>query len=171
LIDPALILIALHSLPSAYEQGDLQAVADAIADVAKTRTEAAVLVALGWHETKFVKLAMEGHCDQLPKGMRCDNGKALGPWQLHQQACPAAWQLATPNGGPEGQVESLRVQAACAIRLLRYFGEKGREHTPTPTHAAFAGYAAHGWAWPGAEVRVQTVRRVLEHWPRKGGAR
>jgi len=166
MITPSVIVAVFSLLPSSYEQGDVLAVSEEIAAVAANRVEAATLAALAWHETKLSRLVLEGHCDQLPKGMRCDGGRALGPWQLHQQACPKAWALATPNGGPEGQRESLREQARCAIRLLRWNGQRGKEHTPTPLHAAFAGYAAQRWTWPGAEVRVKTVEQLLKKWPR-----
>jgi hypothetical protein len=170
MIKPAIIVAAFALLPSSYEQGDVQAVSKEIAAVAANRVEAATLMALAYHETKLSKLVMEGHCDQLPKGMQCDGGKALGVWQLHKEACPAAWALATPNGGPEGQRESLHEQARCAIRLLRWNAKRGKGAAPSELRAAFAGYAARPWDWEGAEVREKTVERLLRKWPRKSAA-
>lgn len=166
MIAPASIVAAFALLPSSYEQGDVAAVSEEIAIVSANRVEAATLMALAYHETKLAKLVMEGHCDQLPKGMQCDSGKALGVFQLHKEACPAAWALATPNGGPEGQRESLHEQARCAIRLLRWNAQRGKGVAPTPLHGAFSGYAAQDWNWKGAEERVHTVERLLKKWPR-----
>ncbi len=167
MIKPTIIAAAFALLPSSYEQGDVRAVSEEISIVAANRIEAATLMALAYHESKLARLIMEGHCDQLPKGMRCDNGKALGVWQLHERACPAAWALATPNGGPEGQRESLHEQAKCAINLLRWNAKRGKGAAPSELRAAFAGYAARAWDWEGAEVREKTVERLLRRWPRK----
>ena len=161
---PAVILAAILLLPSRYARGDVQAVADEIGAVSANRDEAAALISLAWHETKFASAVMEGRCSDLhPRA--CDSGRALGVWQLHKQACTAAWALASPNGGTAGQRESLREQARCAIRLLRWNAKRGRDRARTPLHAAFAGYAARPWNWAGAEVRVATVRAVLRRMP------
>ncbi len=49
-------------------------------------TMAALLITKGRFETGFAELVHEGHCDQMPKGMRCDAdrtgvARAHGPWQ------------------------------------------------------------------------------------------
>lgn len=163
---PAVIVAAFALLPSSYEQGDVQSVAEEISAAAANRVEAATLMALAYHESKLAKLIMEGHCDRLPKGMQCDSGKALGVFQLHEKACPAAWALATPNGGPDGQRESLHEQARCAIRLLRWNAKRGKGVAPSELRAAFSGYAARPWDWKGAEAREKTVDLLLKKWPR-----
>jgi len=166
MIDPSVIEAAFASLPSAFEQAYVHEVSVEISKVAANRQEAMILVALAWHETKLARKVLEGHCSQLPKGMRCDSGRALGVWQLHHDACRDAWALATPNGGPEGQLESLPIQARCAVNHLRYNMRRGKDSAKTPIHAAFAGYAARTWDWPGADARVKTVEQLLQYWNR-----
>ena len=133
----------------------LGVVADAIASASRTRTEEASLVAIVKHESAGSMLVQLGRCAELPRGQRCDGGAARGLFQLHRAACPAAYAL------PEGSVESIRAEAQCAIRLLRWNAQRGKEHTLTPLRAAFAGYAARDWHWKGAEERERTVRAVL----------
>jgi hypothetical protein len=129
-------------------------VAEAIAEVSRTATDAASLVALLEHETHGARDVLTGHCDQMPKGERCDNLRARGGWQLHRAACPKAWALV------DGSAESIRIEAACALRQLHYQAHRGREHARTPLHAAFAGYAARPWNWEGADARVRTTKRI-----------
>lgn len=129
-------------------------VAEAIAEVSRTATDAASLVALLEHETHGARDVLTGHCDQMPKGERCDNLRARGGWQLHRAACPRAWALV------DGSAESIHVEAACALRQLHYQAHRGRAHAVTPLRAAFAGYAARPWSWPGAEERERTTKRI-----------
>jgi hypothetical protein len=129
--------------------------AESISAVARNRGEVAALIALGRHESNFSALVQAGRCSELHMLHACDNGKARGVWQLHAEACPAAYAFA------DGSIESIRAEAQCAIRLLRWNAERGREHTLTPLHAAFAGYAAKAWGWSGADERVRTTRAVL----------
>lgn len=168
-MSPEAVFLALSARPVYY--GDLSEpkpereirlhlAADAIAAAAKTRLEAAMLVALAFSETALSRDVQYGHCDALPAGQRCDNGKARGLFQLHEAACPAAYAL------PIGSPESLKTEALCAIRLLRWNAQRGREHTLTPEHAAFCGYAAKSWEWKGADARVRTTREILARWGR-----
>jgi hypothetical protein len=139
-------------------------VAEAIAEVAKTKSEASILVALAFHESGFARFVIEGRCAQGPPGQRCDGGKARGVFQLHEAACREAWKL------KDGSVESIRAEARCAIGLLRWNAERGKDLTPTRVHAAFAGYAARGWDWDGAAKRVETARKIekeLQRAPQK----
>ena len=162
-MSPAAVLLALLALPPsrldvgeapAARRARLEPVAEAIAAAARSRSEVAILLALGKHESAFALLVQMGRCEEMPAGERCDHGLARGPWQLHELACRVAWTL------PAGSAESLREEAACAIRLLRWNAERGRHHALTPVHAAFAGYAARGWQWPGADRRVATAREI-----------
>jgi hypothetical protein len=132
-----------------------QPIAEAISAASKSPADAALLISLSWHETKWSRAILEGRCDEMPAGQRCDGGHARGVFSLHRQACPAAWEL------PYGSTESLHVEAACALRLLRWNAQRGREHALTPLHAAFAGYGARSWHWSQADDRVKTVRVVL----------
>jgi hypothetical protein len=129
-------------------------VAEAIAEVARTKFEASILVALAFHESGFARFVIEGRCSEGPPGQRCDGGKARGVFQLHEAACHEAWEL------KDGSVESIRAEARCAIRLLRWNAERGKDRTPNAAYAAFAGYAAREWTWDGAAKRVETARKI-----------
>lgn len=144
--------------PAAREEL-LRPVAEAIAEAAHNNQEAAMLIALGQAESGFARYVVTGHCSEGPAGARCDSlhgiPRARGAWQLHKSACPTAWALV------DGSEESIRAEAQCAVRHLRYFAARGREHALTPTVAAFAGYAARSWSWAGAEKRAETTKTIL----------
>jgi hypothetical protein len=163
-VTPQLVLAVMLAMPSftgdrsetAEQRAELYyPIATAIAEVARSRSEVAILISLSWHETKWARAVVEGRCGEMPAGQRCDGGKARGPWQLHLEACRTAYAL------PEASAGSIQAEAQCAIRLLRFSAERGKSHTATPWHSAFAGYAARPWDWPGAEARVRTTRRIL----------
>ena len=96
MVKAGIVLVALRLLPSAYEKAELEPIAAAIASVSATREDAASLIALGWHESKYARAVLEGRCHELGE-RACDRGLALGPWQLHQAACSRAWAMATPT--------------------------------------------------------------------------
>ena len=174
MITVASVLAVILSLPQFYldvpkfgaaeREALVRPVAEAIVEVARSRTEAAAMVALAYHESRFSDSVLRGACDELPKGMRCDEHKgvplARGAWQLHESACRTAWAF------PAGSVESLRAEARCVIRLLRWNAKRGKGVAPSDLRGAFAGYAARDWNWPGAETRERTVELLLKKWPR-----
>jgi len=127
----------------------LAPVAIAIAEASRDTTDAALLVALGLHESGFASGVVHGVC----RAGECDGGKARGSWQLHQSACREAWAL---DAGTDG---SIAAEARCAIRQLRYHGWRCREHALSPTVGAFSGGASCHWL--GAEARVRTARRIV----------
>lgn len=129
----------------------LRPVALAIAAEAKTSTEAAALIALGYHETAFARYVLDGHCEQGPIGARCDGGRARGPWQVWSW-CRGAW--AHP-AGPAGARASLRAEARCAVGLLRAARTRcAAEGWP----GVFAGYRRlASCRWSGATRRVATL--------------
>ncbi|HVU03264.1 MAG TPA: hypothetical protein VHE30_16000 [Polyangiaceae bacterium] len=129
-------------------------VAEAIAEASRTNAEAAMLVSLAFHETNLARFVIEGRCKDGPPGQRCDGGKARGVFQLHRSACPDAWRL------PDGSAESIRAEASCAIKLLRWNGKRGKGRAPSFAHAAYAGYGARDWSWDGADKRVETARKL-----------
>lgn len=133
-------------------------VATMIHDVSHSRSEEALLVALAEHESGFARFVVEGRCSEGPPGQRCDGGNARGVFQLHAAACPSAWQH------PEGSPESMALEAACAIRLLRWGGSQCQAHALTPIHGALGVYAGRGCEWAGAEKRVVTMTRLLAKW-------
>lgn len=162
---PTLILAALLALPpsrydlrlSQAERATLLApVAMAIFEATRDPHEVAMLEELGRAETNFAALVVTGHCGEMPEGERCDHGHARGPWSVHPW-CKRGWAYA------DGSFKSLEEQARCAIRMLRYQANRGREHAASPLHAAFAGYGARDWHWAEADRRARgTLRREAE---------
>jgi hypothetical protein len=130
-------------------------VAEAISATARTPEEAAALIAVAWSETKFARLVLTGHCDQMPSGTRCDRGNARGPWQVHKW-CTAAW---TP---PDGSLESYLAAARCDLRALR-----GGLARCASWSGAFAGLLGRPvCAWDRAASYEQVQRTVLGWWSR-----
>lgn len=131
----------------------LEPVAIAIAEASRDRGDAAMLVALGLHESGFATGVVHGVCR---KG-ECDGGRARGAWQLHAAACREAYAF---DAGTE---ESIAAEARCAIRQLRYHGFRCRDHALSPMVGGFSGYATGGASchWLGAEARARTTRRIV----------
>lgn len=126
----------------------LRPVAEAIADASETRADAAMLLALGWHESSFATAVVRGSC----RPNECDHGAARGAFQLHVEACPEAYAYEA------GSVESIRLEADCALRLLRYHAR--RCHS---VRGAFAGYGTgNRCQWAGANARVVTAHKRVE---------
>ena len=149
-----------HADPTVEDRARLyRPTAEAISEVATNRTEAAALIALGYHETGFARYVLDGHCEQGPVGARCDGGRARGPWQVWAW-CKAGW------AAPDGSREAIREQARCAVRLLRSSSAScARVCRSTgagcrPLLAAFSGYAGRGCEWPRAAARVRTAGLV-----------
>ena len=87
-------LMALSPRPSAHpfpgwlesdeaHKARLEAIADDVAAVARTETEAALLVGVAWHESGFAPDVDAGDC-YITGGWakRCDSGRAVSLWQL-----------------------------------------------------------------------------------------
>lgn len=134
-------------------------VAEAISAVAANRTEAAALVALGYHETAFARYVLDGYCYQGPVGARCDGGRARGAWQVWSW-CRPLWDVpeTAPSrhlAGARCAVRRLRSARADCARVCRQTGSGCRPHI-----AAFSGYAGRGCDWPGATGRVKTMARI-----------
>lgn len=151
----AAILVALLRLPPfALDAESPDARSRRLADVAAAiaeashgdRLSAAAAVALGWTETKFAALVQEDRCHEMPRGQRCDGGRALGVWQLHRAACPAAWS----------ERGNLLLQARCAIRLLR----AGRYQCGSLS-GAFAFYGGRRCSWSGGFERAELTRKIF----------
>ena len=167
MISAALVLNALRQEPVYHadrarpdRDAILQLEANAIAKNARTLLEAAELMALSRYESGHAAYVILGHCSDGPRGARCDNGKSRTPWQLRKW-CKPVWALA------EDDPAALDAGAKCAIRMLRFQADRGRDHAISPLVAAFAGYAARPWSWHGAVERAETTRRILR---RMGGA-
>jgi len=132
----------------------LTPVAEAIAEASGSTAEAARLVALGLHESRFGISVVRDGCSGLPASA-CDRRRARGAWQLHSAACVEAYEH---RAGTEA---SIHAEARCAVRLMRGYMSSCREHGASPAHAAFAAMAlGHCGLWVGSDQRVQTARRI-----------
>ena len=125
--------------------------AEVIAEIATSRREVAILMALAEHETHNEHAVLEGHCER--SRWRCDNLHARGPWSVHSW-CRRAWAL------PDGSQEARREEALCVLNQFWGGARRGREHALTPLHAGFASLGPRPWQWPGADKRVQTVHQI-----------
>lgn len=120
MVTKSLILATLLKLPQwhldtiSYEDRVklLTPLAEVISSEAKTVDEAAALTAHTSKETNFAVLVLTGRCNEMPKGIDCDAGKARGPFQVHKH-CVEAWRHT------DGSIESYREGARCALRILR----------------------------------------------------
>lgn len=155
-----IILTAMLSLPPyTGDRGDTPAaraelyrpVAEAIAEVAPGNpTKAAALVALAYAETKFARYVLTGNCASGPPGMRCDNGRARGAFQV--------WAWCDAWRHPEGSPESLRAEARCAARALAAGKRRCLGRHPAGDWAAmFSGYRGPACSWPPAARRARSM--------------
>lgn len=98
-------------LSAAIALGAPQSVAPSLAasvvQYAKTPTEAAFLLAWGWHESNYQARIIANEC----KRWECDRGRARGAWQLHERAAGDDWS-ALPG--------SIDAQARSAARMTRW---------------------------------------------------
>lgn len=115
----------------------------------------AASAALGEHETHYAQAVYEGRCHELPKGMRCDNGKARTYWQQWAVACPEVWST---EPGSEAEVQA---GAWCSMRLLASAYKMCAGETDNDWAAAFRRYGGHSCRSLGATDRVATMERVL----------
>lgn len=140
--------------PAERETTVLVPVAEALAPNVRDKRELARMLALGRAESGWASYVVRGHCSDGPRGARCDNLRSRSPWQIRSW-CRKAWAVA------EDDPAMLQESAACAVRMLRYQADRGKEHALTPDHAAFSGYGARPWNWPGADARVKTMKTIL----------
>jgi len=125
-------------------------VAEAIAQVARSRADAAALIALGYAETAFARYVLDGHCYQGPAGARCDGGRARGAWQVWSW-CRALW--AGPENAPDRHVAGAR----CALQRLR----AGRTACPAQGYAGMLSHYGRGHCtWGPAKARAATMALV-----------
>ena len=144
---------------SAEERAErLKPVAGAIWQATTTRPSgfsrgqwSAVLVSLGWHETRFARYVQVGECETGPVGARCDAGRARGLWQQHRSACPSVWEL------EPGSVDELREGARCASRLMYAATRRCSRRAPTLLVGGFSGYAGASCNWHKAHQRERTA--------------
>jgi len=111
----------------------------------------AALMSIAYKETRLAKNVGIGRCDLMPKGQRCDSGKAKTYFQLWKVACPAVYA----EGLEPGSQEELDIAADCAARLL------------TAGYNRCAGKNKHG-IWPGAFAGYRSIDCQWEGAPHQG---
>jgi hypothetical protein len=121
---------------------------------------AALLVAIGWHESTFAKHVGAGAC----KPWECDGGRARHYWQT--QAGPrlprAEWL----------ELEGVEYYPAtrAAYAAARELGFGYRRCKSIEGAVAFYARPKTGCRWPGAAARAATYRRVLGQLAGSAGA-
>ena len=163
------VLAALLALPVSREdrgveqalakREQLEAIADAVAHVSLTaprppREWAALVLAVGYHESSYSLRIHAGHC----KPLECDRGRARSSWQLHQN------YHTRPVWDELWGIENTAVQVRAADGMLRRaFYTCARSGVPwlQATLSAYRGSRC-GAEWPGLQVRLATARRLLK---------
>ena len=164
-MDPRTILLALLELPPAVVDRDLSLEqrtalilpeAMAIARVAKTPRQAAILIAQSDSETHQESNVLTGHCER--SRWKCDRGHARGPWSVHRW-CHRGWAL------PDGSFEALVYQAQCALGQFwhgenRWSGKYFGTRQIPPLHGGFSALASLPPDWVEAPKRAALVFKV-----------
>lgn len=130
----------------------LDGIAIVIAEASASDLDAAILLALGWHESRFARYVGRG-CRDIPEGASdCDGGRARSYWQAWRVTCRSAWRL------PRGSEAATLAFAACALRRFHGSAKRCRGRHPAGYWAgAFSGYRSVDCLWaPGAE-RARTL--------------
>lgn len=125
----------------------------AVAEASST-WELAALLAHGWDDTKFAYLVLTNRCSEMPEGQRCDDGRARGPYSVHESACPDAYRY------PATSMASVRAETRCAISLLYFHRHRCRDRALTPMMGAFAGMGGVRCTSDRAAARVMLMRRI-----------
>lgn len=141
--------------PENERGGRLAMLAEAIDSVARSREQAALLIAMAVHESRLARYVAEGRCSEGPKGAQCDPlggvARSRGYWQNRKVSCRPGW------AEEAGSREELFAMAACSARLL--WGGYVRCGTAEGAFAAANGSTSCKAPW--AKSRVRTYRRVL----------
>ena len=150
------ILLAILAFPVFHEdaqtdekRAQLEAIAGAVASVAKTPDEAAFLLAWGNAESNFSLRIHRGDCNHW----ECDGGRARGPWQAHKNGMPdERWEKMVG-------IENVDVQAEQAIRHARWALQACPQNR---IRGAFRVLAGRGCSSPikGENERFSTFRWV-----------
>jgi hypothetical protein len=127
-------------------------VAASVCRVARNDTERAFLATQAYAETKLAKLVILERCHEMPAGVRCDEGRATGPWQPHKW-CSEAWTAPT-------RAERYDAGARCALLVARTC------RTPEGWFAAQSGRGRCKASW--ARKRVRMMWRMLAQIKGKG---
>jgi hypothetical protein len=120
----------------------------------------AALMSIAYKETRLAKNVSIGRCDLMPKGQRCDSGKAKTYFQLWKVACPAVY-ADDLEPGSQGELD---IAADCAARLLTYGYNRcagKNKHGIWP--GAFAGYRSIDCQWEGPSHQGPVARTKYMH--------
>lgn len=133
--------------PPAGREARLVAIASAVDAATDDLSERAMLLSLGWHESRWARYVQEGRCSDGPPGQRCDEGRSVGPWQQR-----AFDDSPVPEDMPG--------QALRALRLLRFGLYRCRGAVSDEIVGAFSSYGSGGYCAPAAfaERRAKTAR-------------
>jgi hypothetical protein len=161
MIPVASVAAALAILPvyhedraNPYKGAQLYTNARAIAAVSRSREEAAYLIAIGGHESGFSIRIQFGLC----RSFECDGGRALSPWQLHQNGR----SLEVWHGFVGLSLDATKAAAGAALQHVR-FAQRVCRGESDPIVATFRAYAGRGCrsVLPGEGERVATFRSVM----------
>ncbi len=127
----------------------------------KRRDLALALLGIAYHESGLAHYVGSGHCEDGPKGARCDNGKARTYLQVHQDTCPTVWLF------EEGSRAELEAAADCAVLIFKKAAQlcsdsdrKGQITRRASWSELFAKYGGRTCAWTGGVERELTKIRV-----------
>lgn len=121
----------------------LERFASTISNAATDRESRSALLVLTLYESRAARYVVENRCADGPRGLlECDEGRAVGPWQLHK-----AHHLK----------HDLDAQARRAAALWRYHRRRCGS-----IEGAFAGYATGGsCSWSEAALRAAKFHNYL----------
>lgn len=147
------VLLVWLSLPAWFQDAKLTRTertelyrpsAEAVCSVTEDDRLRAVLMAIASDETHLARYVLEDRCKDGPPGMRCDDGQAIGAWQVRQY-CTDAWDRT--------RTRRERDEAAIRCSLKAYWAAQARCST---REGPFMGHrAAGGCSAPWARARLR----------------
>lgn len=150
----AAIALAINALPGAASE-HVPVTARAIELAAPTPRRAALLVAIGYHESRFLPRIQAGDCRTYTrrgqKIQECDAGRARSYFQMQHTALAPEWPELLGLDAP-----TVKLAARVADRIL------ARGLRSCKTEAGAASYYATGrCTWPGGVRRGAMAKRIL----------
>jgi hypothetical protein len=126
-------------------QAESEAIAAAASESPRPWRAAALLLAVGYDESRFTVWVGRGGCQTVaPTDRRCDGGRARSYWQLWRAACPALHSLPS-------DVNGTLVAARCALGHL----ERGIRRCGTVKGSMSRYAVGHGCRWRDVERRLR----------------
>jgi hypothetical protein len=146
---PSVLLSALLALGHGMTVARAQTVAECIAPVVTTESEAAYLVAIGEHESKFDERIQRGEC----KPWECGGMVWVRGVRVHR--AQSFWQLEIPGADHLLGMQNCSLAANAAL-------VKARQCRAARPEYVFSCYAGHPGEFKGRAARVWTYLRSLE---------